>query len=405
MKKNVLFSLLAVAVVGVMIMVSSCSKNEEFPVPEEVEDVVASEYYISGIVTESGSVLSGVAVSSGDATATTDTDGTYTLTVETVGSLSVTFEKDDYVTISATAVFADDVSAGSTVFLLQAMSKTRTSTEVTSSGTTIDVTIDESESATTENTLTVVIPENALTETTDITITPISVALSTTFVEEESSTGMASLFSMNCTPSGTTFETPITVSLPSSDSDYYFTDMQHYVQDGSEWVYVDDATFDSTSGAYQISMSSFSNHTFVAEISSVSVTSIDELSSEEYDNLGTTKSTTEDFTYDAKQGCEVISKSTTSDIADELATMAITQLGASSSVSTISLTNTINIAGDTYVTVVASQEVIDYTFTAQAKSSSTGADAADVSVTIRYYGNTYLDTDVETGDFRPDHNN
>ena len=92
--------LLFVASLGLI----SCGDDDKEP--EIVVDPVSEnvEYYIEGKVVADNAALEGVSVTAGEATATTDENGQYSLTVKDKKTYTVSFAKKGYKTVSDASV-------------------------------------------------------------------------------------------------------------------------------------------------------------------------------------------------------------------------------------------------------------------------------------------------------------
>ena len=92
--------LLFVASLGLI----SCGDDDKEP--EIVVDPVSEnvEYYIEGKVVADNAALDGVSVTAGEATATTDENGQYSLTVKDKKTYTVSFAKEGYRTVSDASV-------------------------------------------------------------------------------------------------------------------------------------------------------------------------------------------------------------------------------------------------------------------------------------------------------------
>ena len=100
MKKSDLFKI-GVLLVATTLGTTGCSFGEDEKKPEIVVDPAEKtiEYYIAGKVTEGSTALPGVEVKAGEATATTDAEGAYKLTVDSKKAYTVTFTKEGYLSI------------------------------------------------------------------------------------------------------------------------------------------------------------------------------------------------------------------------------------------------------------------------------------------------------------------
>lgn len=92
------------------VSLTSCKDEDEVtPTPEQVETKI--EAYVSGRVMEMGKPLTDATVTSGEVSATTDSDGNYTLAIGNAGTVTVTATKEGYVSSSSQAtVTASDVA-------------------------------------------------------------------------------------------------------------------------------------------------------------------------------------------------------------------------------------------------------------------------------------------------------
>jgi len=151
---------------------TSCGKDDEKEpelVPDPIEEAI--EYYISGKVVTENAPLSGVTVTTGDATATTDVEGLYTVTVKDKKTYAVSFTKEGYMDITdATAEVTGSATNRSIVTLNVTMSPKGQTTNVDPNKETIAT--ENGESGVGESTVAVVIPEGTLSEEAEITVTP-----------------------------------------------------------------------------------------------------------------------------------------------------------------------------------------------------------------------------------------
>ncbi len=437
---------------------SSCSKSEGSVAPVEVDEKVSSEYYVAGYAmvstTDTDSSwfplgykgLSGVTVNVGGQSVVTDIYGYYSVKFDAAQTnLTVAFSKSDYITISKSASFASDAAAGSTIIVSQMMSKyaeaadlslTVTNNEVTTGSEAITLAItSEATSVDAEpdaTSVSMTIPASTTMDTsavygttTDISIavTPYTPSTTSTVVAEAAAsesttastetTGVVQAF--NCSPSGLTFDTPVTLSIATSDSSYAFTEMKHLKEneDGTwEELTGDDneATLAADGKSYDVKMTSFSNHALSVDFDLATSVSTSTTSVGTVDNLNTTSTKTETLAYNATDGCELVglylgsSKlsegSAGYSAAYELYSVALTELGKIAGTSNVALSTTITAAGDTSVAVSLKQTVVTYTFTANVS----GILSTTVKVILKRYGSTSLSTSVTYGDMRADHN-
>ena len=166
--------LLFVASLGLI----SCGDDDKEP--EIVVDPVSEnvEYYIEGKVVADNAALDGVSVTAGEATATTDENGQYSLTVKDKKTYTVSFAKEGYRTVSDASVeIANNATNRSLVTLNVTMSKEGVAVAVDPES---DKVITEKGEGETEDAQTVLtIPAGAVSTATDVTLTPYLEAVAT----------------------------------------------------------------------------------------------------------------------------------------------------------------------------------------------------------------------------------
>lgn len=159
--------LLFVASLGLI----SCGDDDKEP--EIVIDPVSEnvEYYIEGKVVADNAALEGVSVTVGEATATTDENGQYSLTVKDKKTYTVSFAKKGYKTVSDASVeIANNATNKSLIALNVTMSKEGVAVTVDPES---DKVITEKGEGETEDAQTVLtIPVGAVSTATDVTLTP-----------------------------------------------------------------------------------------------------------------------------------------------------------------------------------------------------------------------------------------
>ncbi len=371
---------------------TSCSDDEVTPIPDETESTIENAYYITGIVSASGSALSGVTVTSGSATETTDVDGVYTLKMSNSATATVSFSKDGYIEINATAIFASGATVGDAVTLSQELTA-KVEAQAVTAGEDATLTFDHKEESAN---IVVAIPATALTEDVEISATDYTPTATASTAEtlaavtetEGTATVVSTLSAVYLEPSGTTFETPVTISIPSIEVDGAY----HAKLVDGEWVRQGDATYNTSAGAYDIEVDGFSQHSIAAESkvtvssSSSSSSSTVSLAIEVIDNLGKADKVTQSVSYDQHAGWEFSGDS-------EISTYVAGLMGSSASEATISKSLDVTAAGDEKVTVAITQKIVVTTFTL-GTYSATATSYGDVAVSIK----------TEQGDMRPDHN-
>ncbi len=369
---------------------TGCSKDEVTSVPDEVVTTIEEAYYIAGVVSDANGLLSGVAVTAGSESTTTDTDGTYSIKMSNASQVSVNFSKDDYVSIDATATFASDATSGAVVILSQTLTQKVVAQAVVAGEESELIFEDQGGSD-----IVVSIPAEALTEDVEIAVTDYvatattSAAESLTAAETSGSTQtvIGALTSVDLEPSGITFETPITIYIPGE----YVEGAYHAKLVNGEWVKQGEAEYNSQKSAYGIQVDGFSQHSIAvdSEVSvsqSSSTSSSVVLATETFDNIGQVSAVSKSLSYNQYSGWELISGSSLSSYVSSI-------MGSTEGVQTIASSLDVNIAGDQKVTVTISQKIVTTTF-----------NAGTVSATAQSYGSVSVSITTEEGDLRPDHN-
>ncbi len=382
-------SVRVVAAIALTATLSSCSKDEVTSVPEEVVTTIEEAYYISGMVTSPDGALSDVTVTSGSESTATDSEGVYTLKMTTASQANVNFSKDGYVEIDAIATFASDAKAGAIATLSQKLTAKAVAQAVVAGEETELVFEDQTGSE-----IVVSLPAEALADDTDIAVTDYVATATPAAVEAIAAAETAgttevvtgALVAVNLEPSGTTFETPVTISIPAD----YVDGAYHAKLVNGEWVKQGDATYNTTTGAYEILVDGFSQHSIAIDsevsISSSSTGSSVTLASETFDNIGEINAVSKSVSYNKYSGWELISGSSLSSYVSSI-------MGTSEGVSTIARSIDVNVAGDQKVTVTITQGVVTTTFNAGSSSTK-----------VNNYGNVSVSVSIEEGDLRPDHN-
>ncbi|MFI3320931.1 MAG: carboxypeptidase-like regulatory domain-containing protein [Rikenellaceae bacterium] len=412
MKRKNLFVSLALAAVSMMAIVSSCTKDEVTLVPEDVQDVIAKEYYIEGNVTTKDTPIEGVEVSIATTSnsTTTDKDGNYKLIVESAATQTISLSKDGYISLETKAVFADDAKVGTTVMLSSVLTAANEKVSV-AEGETVSVNDGNSDDEVVKAIIEV--PTGAFADleessdgVLDIAITYFTPSSISDALEAEGEIqSSTSLFAINCEPTGVVFSEPLEVIVPLSTTDGYFADVKHLKQSvsGGAWEEVADAQV--SGDGYKFQLDGFSNHTIAPETTTTVTSSVITIASEVFDNINSSTAVTESFAYSANQGCEVASiASEEGSLKSQLEEMSLVELGANTASATSKeLSTTINVAGDTKVTATATQTVKTYKFSAKVYQNGSST-AQTISTEITYYGSVSIDIETEQGDMRPDHN-
>lgn len=395
---------IAVALLGTLSF-QSCKDDEVSPVPEEVVNPLEeTAYYISGVVKSEGSALSGVSVESGSATATTDSNGAYELTLTSKSTATVDFSKDGYVSISATAVFPTDATNGAIVTLSQdltvkAEAKPASSTEDNT------LTFESSE----ETSYAVIsIPAAALTEGVEISATEIipaqdavaaeAIATALSSATEEAVAVTSTFVALYLTPEGQEFEEEITISVPTTSADY-FTNANHVKLVNNVWEVQGDAPFNAESQSYDLTLTGFSQHGVTADCNlTVGTSSSETLTTMTIDNIGNESSVADVLSYSTKSGWEV---SSTEGVTDALYSQMVSYvagvMGSSEGTTSIATTRDVAVSGDQKMVITVTQEVVKYKFEFD---TSNGTEILNVSS----YGSVSTTVVTTDGDMRTDHN-
>ena len=347
--------LLFVASLGLI----SCGDDDKEP--EIVVDPVSEnvEYYIEGKVVADNAALEGVSVTAGEATATTDENGQYSLTVKDKKTYTVSFAKKGYKTVSDASVeIAKNATNKSLIALNVTMSKE--GVPVTVNPEEEAVITDKGEGEIKGATSALIVPAGAVSATTDIALTPyweVSAINETPGVKKEAVA--------NTDLSGT----------------YYFDEVEVYEKANAraigDWKKYADAAFDKETNSYHavIEKGSSLNQDYSVRVKSeknVSAVKEDEILKEgSYSNAGNMSATTYDIPYTAKLGWE-ISASGLDEGALSLVKAAIAaQEGGSEGVYTVNKTFTAHVSGDyiLYFSCKAKYVEKEYTFSIAGKKA------------------------------------
>ena len=303
--------LLFVASLGLI----SCGDDDKEP--EIVVDPVSEnvEYYIEGKVVADNAALDGVSVTAGEATATTDENGQYSLTVKDKKTYTVSFAKEGYRTVSDASVeIANNATNRSLVALNVTMSKEGVAVAVDTES---DKVITEKGEGETEDAQTVLtIPAGAVSTATNVTLTPYleAVATDVTPGSKEEAIPMTNIAISSSQDAALNQDVTLSVANASS-SDYYFDEVEVYEKTNAraigDWKKYADAAFDKATNSYiaAIKKGSSLNKDYSIRVKSeknVSETKNDEILKEDsYSNAGNMSATTYDIPYTAKLGWEI----------------------------------------------------------------------------------------------------
>lgn len=395
MKKYVMRAFALALVLGTGVAFSSC--KDEKNVNPDVE-IVETELgtYVSGVVTDGSAALSGVTVTAGDASATTDASGVYMLPVS-AGTVTVTVSGDGYVPVSRSVTVAK-MAVATLDFELAGRNDSQTLTPES------DLAIEES----IDKVTTMTFPAGAVAENTEVSITEYRAQT------EPDNVGAISV--VYCEPDGQEFLEPVRVEIAkNTSSEVAFADMKHYVQnEQGDWVEEGDVTVED--GHYVSSLTHFSRHAFgAAAVWSARTESDENADAIEIDNLGNVSAITSDVTVPARSGWEVdgdlsaiinsalsgVSASDAEALASDLNRMLRNAKGTASNVTTrnVSLGN-VQVSGDTRATIsithrsISSSMQVDVLFR---------GNVVTVTIPIREYLGASMTVSYTYGELRPDH--
>lgn len=377
--------LLFVASLGLI----SCGDDDKEP--EIVVDPVSEnvEYYIEGKVVADNAALDGVSVTAGEATATTDENGQYSLTVKDKKTYTVSFAKKGYRTVSDASVeIAKNATNKSLIALNVTMSKE--GVPVTVNPEEEAVITDKGEGEIKGATSALIVPAGAVSATTDIALTPyweVSAINETPGVKKEA----VAILNIAITSSqDVTLNENVDLFVANTDLSgaYYFDEVEVYEKTNAraigDWKKYTDAAFDKATNSYiaTIKKGSSLNKDYSIRVKSeknVSETKNDEILKEDsYSNAGNMSATTYDIPYTAKLGWE-ISASGLDEGALSLVKAAIAaQEGGSEGVYTVNKTFTAHVSGDyiLYFSCKAKYVEKEYTFSIAGKK---------VTVKVKHY--------------------
>lgn len=395
MKKNVMKTLVFALLVSTGFTLGSCDDEKE--VNPDVE-IVNTELgaYVSGIVTDGSTPLSGVTISAGSQSATTDANGAYTLPAS-AGNVSVSASLDGY--ISATrSVEVGKTSVATLDFELTPRNDSQTLTP--DNELQIEEQIDKITSMT--------FPAGSVSENTEVSITEYRA------MTQPDNVGALSV--VYCEPDGQEFSQPIRVEIAKNTSDEVaFADMKHYVQNADgKWVEEGDVTLEGDH--YVTELTHFSNHAFgAAALWSAASGQDGESTTIEIDNLGSLTATSQNISVSAHSGWEVdgdlasivsaalsgIGQSDAAALATDLHRMIRNAKGTSANASsrTVSL-GTVEVSGDTRATITVTQRVVSRTMSVNVIFRGS---TVTVAVPVIEYGGAEMNVSYEYGDLRPEH--
>ena len=395
MKKNVMKTLVFALLVSTGFTLGSCDDEKEVNPDVEIVNTKLGAY-VSGIVTDGSTPLSGVTISAGSQSATTDANGAYTLPAS-AGNVSVSASLDGY--ISATrSVEVGKTSVATLDFELTPRNDSQTLTP--DNELQIEEQIDKITSMT--------FPAGSVSENTEVSITEYRA------MTQPDNVGALSV--VYCEPDGQEFAQPVRVEIAKNTSDEVaFADMKHYVQNADgKWVEEGDVTLEGDH--YVTELTHFSNHAFgAAALWSAASGQDGESTTIEIDNLGSLTATSQNISVSAHSGWEVdgdlasivsaalsgIGQSDAAALATDLHRMIRNAKGTSANASshTVSL-GTVEVSGDTRATITVTQRVVSRTMSVNVIFRGS---TVTVAVPVIEYGGAEMNVSYEYGDLRPEH--
>ena len=395
MKKNVMKTLVFALLVSTGFTLGSCDDEKEVNPDVEIVNTKLGAY-VSGIVTDGSTPLSGVTISAGSQSATTDANGAYTLPAS-AGNVSVSASLDGY--ISATrSVEVGKTSVATLDFELTPRNDSQTLTP--DNELQIEEQIDKITSMT--------FPAGSVSENTEVSITEYRA------MTQPDNVGALSV--VYCEPDGQEFAQPVRVEIAKNTSDEVaFADMKHYVQNADgKWVEEGDVTLEGDH--YVTELTHFSNHAFgAAALWSAASGQDGESTTIEIDNLGSLTATSQNISVSTHSGWEVdgdlasivsaalsgIGQSDAAALATDLHRMIRNAKGTSANASsrTVSL-GTVEVSGDTRATITVTQRVVNRTMSVNVIFRGS---TVTVAVPVIEYDGAEMNVSYEYGDLRPEH--
>jgi hypothetical protein len=367
---------------------------------EIVEDPIAKniEYYVTGLVVSGTAPLSGVTVTAGDQTATTDANGVYTLTLKSTGTYAVGFAKTGYLSLTdGVAVISSSATNRSSVSLDASLSTLGVSATVTPSATTTvtELGVGDNTSASAG----VTIPANGAASGFTITVTPYVEAQTSTATSGTSVQNLALTNVVVTTSQAVTLTEDVTLFFnnPATD-DTHFSGVDFYKKSSTKasttWTRVGDVTYDATTGKYKATIAK--GNTLAGEysirveatktIGATASETLTELTKSNADNLDAIEYT---FSYDTKSGWDYTTASQTtlsildSGFASLLKAMVGEQEGGVAGVRTRQQNLTTDISGNYIFYFLAHAKYANVTYVL-----TTSAGVSITLVVKKYVGNT-----------------
>lgn len=376
-------------IVAVSLGMISCGDDDKEP--EIVVDPVGEtvEYYIEGKVVAEDAALSGVTVTTGDVTATTDAEGQYSLVVKDKKTYTVSFAKEGYKSIEdATAQIASNATNRSLVTLNVTMNKEGVKVAVDPD---TDKVITEKGEGEKEDAITAVtIPAGAVSEATDVTVTPYVEPVTANDAPGTKEEAIAMTNIAISTSKDVTLDQDIVLSVANSSpsNEYYFDEVEVYekvpARAAGDWKKFADAIFDNKTNSYTatIGKGNSLNKEYSVRVNSektVGATKNDEVLKEgSYSNAGNMEATTFDIPYTAKLGWEISVSGLDNAILSLVRATIAAQEGGSEGVYTVNKTFTASVSGNYILYYSCKAKYVDksYTFSICGKK---------ITVKVRHY--------------------
>lgn len=379
--------------VGLLLLAASlvligCGDDDKEPeiVVDPVEETV--EYYIEGKVTADNAALSGVNVTTGDITTTTDDNGQYSVTVKEKKTYTMSFAKEGYKSIAdATAEIAGNATNRSLVTLNITMSKEGEKVSVEPEK---EIVVTEKGEDATDAATAVAIPAGAVSEATEVSVTPYVEAKAATETPGTKAEAISMTNIVITSSKDVTLNEDVTLSVAnaSPSNDCYFDEVEVYEKEparaAGDWKKYADAVFDKMTNSYQttIGKGNSLNKEFSVRVKSeknVSATKNDEVLKEgSYSNAGNMSATTFEIPYIAKLGWEITVSGIDNATLSLVKSIIAAQEGGPEGVYTVNKTFTANVSGDyiLYYSCKAKYVEKSYTFSISGRS---------ITVNVKHY--------------------
>lgn len=387
------FFKLGLLLIAAAIVLIGCGKDDKEP--EIVVDPVAEsvEYYITGKVTADNVALSGVTVTTGDVSATTDENGQYSVIVKDKKTYTVSFAKSGFMTIAdATTTIASNATNRSMVTLNVTMSQEGVKATVNPDE---DIIVTEKGAGEQfEATAAIAIPAGAVAETTDVSITPYVEAVNAANESEgtkEEAVAMTNIVIASSKDAVLNENVTLAINNKASN-DSYFDEVEVYKKSAAraagDWEKHSDAVFDRVSNSYKVIIGKGSSlggeySIRVKSSKTVGATRNDETNKEESkSNAGNMSAINNySFSYEAKAGWDFTSSvsGVDSGMAEMINSTVAAQEGGSAGFYTVPQTVTTNISGDHVMYYLSKAKYVEKSYTFYINGGRT------VTVSVKHY--------------------